>query len=116
MVDPVLLTMNASGSHASKPPTVFVVDDEPLLLELASLTIEPLGYTVRTFVDPETALREFNKDRPELVITDYAMGRMSGMVDEYVFADARVRPNRFISKPYQLSDFSSCITEVLGQK
>ena len=137
MVDPVLLTMNASGSHASKPTMVFVVDDEPLLLELAALTIEPMGYTVRTFVDPETALREFSKDRPELVITDYAMGRMSGMdlirecrivnpeqkiilisgtVDEYVFADARVRPNRFISKPYQLSDFSSCITEVLGQK
>ena len=129
--------MSASVSAAAKPATVFVVDDEPLLLELAALTIEPLGYQVRTFVDPETALREFSADRPDLVITDYAMGRMSGMdlirecrrlnpdqkiilisgtVDEYVFADARVLPNRFIGKPYQLSDFSNCIAEVLAQK
>jgi len=129
--------MNAPNSTATKPAMVFVVDDEPLLLELAALTIEPLGHQVRTFVDPESALREFNVLRPDLVITDYAMGRMSGMdlirecrlihpgqkiilisgtVDEYVFADARVRPDRFISKPYQLSDFSTCVSEMLAQK
>jgi CheY-like chemotaxis protein len=129
--------MNAPGSAVTKPAKVFVVDDEPLLLELAALTLEPLGYEVRTFTDPESALREFTLARPDLVVTDYAMGRMSGMdlirecrrihpgqkiilisgtVDEYVFADARVRPDRFISKPYQLSDFSNCIKEILAQK
>jgi CheY-like chemotaxis protein len=129
--------MNASGHAETKPTTIFVVDDEPLLLELAALTLEPLGYEVRTFCNPELALREFAVSRPDLVITDYAMGRMSGMdlirecrrlnpaqkvilisgtVDEQVFADARVRPDRFIGKPYQLSDFSSCIIEVLAQK
>jgi CheY-like chemotaxis protein len=129
--------MNAPGSAVTKPATVFVVDDEPLLLELAALTLEPLGYEVRTFTDPESALREFTLARPDLVVTDYAMGRMSGMdlirecrrihpgqkiilisgtVDEYVFADARVRPDRFIGKPYQLSDFSNCIKEILAQK
>ena len=129
--------MNASGSAETKPATVFVVDDEPLLLELAILTLEPLGYAVRTFCNPEVALREFAVSRPDLVVTDYAMGRMSGMdlirecrrlnpaqkvilisgtVDEQVFADARVRPDRFIGKPYQLKDFSSCIIEVLAQK
>lgn len=129
--------MKAPDSTATKPAMVFVVDDEPLLLELAALTIEPLGYEVRTFVDPESALREFSVARPELVITDYAMGRMSGMdlirecrrihpgqkvilisgtVDEYVFADARVRPDRFISKPYQLSDFSTCVNEMIAKK
>ena len=129
--------MNASGNHSGAKPTVFVVDDEPMLLELAAVIIKPLGCEVRTFRDPEAALREFVISRPELVLTDYAMGRMSGMdlirecrrlnpdqkiilisgtVDEYVFADARVRPNRFIGKPYQLSDFSNCIAEVLAQK
>jgi CheY-like chemotaxis protein len=129
--------MNVPGSAVTKPTTVFVVDDEPLLLELAALTLEPLGYEVRTFTDPESALREFKLTRPDLVVTDYAMGRMSGMdlirecrrihpgqkiilisgtVDEYVFADARVRPDRFIGKPYQLSDFSNCIKEILAQK
>lgn len=129
--------MNAPGSAKTKPTTLFVVDDEPLLLELATLTLEPLGFEVRTFCNPELALREFAVAPPDLVVTDYAMGRMSGMdlirecrrinpaqkiilisgtVDEQVFADARVRPDRFIGKPYQLSDFSSCINEVLAQK
>jgi CheY-like chemotaxis protein len=129
--------MNAPGSAKTKPATLFVVDDEPLLLELATLTLEPLGFEVRTFCNPELALREFAVAPPDLVVTDYAMGRMSGMdlirecrrinpaqkiilisgtVDEQVFADARVRPDRFIGKPYQLKDFSSCINEVLAQK
>jgi CheY-like chemotaxis protein len=129
--------MNAPGSAATPPATVFVVDDEPLLLELATLTLEPFGYKVHTFTNPELALREFAATRPDLVVTDYAMGRMSGMdlirecrrihpgqkiilisgtVDEFVFADARVRPDRFLCKPYQLSDFSSCITEILALK
>jgi CheY-like chemotaxis protein len=129
--------MNDPGSVKNKPPTVFVVDDEPLLLELAALTLEPLGYAVRTFINPEVALREYAVALPDLVITDYAMGRMSGMdlirecrrinsaqkiilisgtVDEQVFADARVRPDRFIGKPYQLNDFSNCIKELLAQR
>ena len=129
--------MNAPGSEATKPATVFVVDDEPMLLELAALILKPMGFEVRTFRDPETALKEFTLTPPDLVITDYAMGRMSGMdlirecrrlkpaqkmilisgtVDEHVFADALVRPDRFISKPYQFSEFSSCIRQVLADK
>ena len=127
--------MSASVSAAAKPATVFVVDDEPLLLELAALTIEPLGYQVRTFVDPETALREFSADRPDLVITDYAMGRMSGMdlvrecrrlnprqkmillsgtVDEHVFADAPVKPDQFLTKPYQIQELAERVRSLIA--
>jgi DNA-binding NtrC family response regulator len=129
--------MTAPGNEASKPSTVFVVDDEPMLLELAALILKPMGCEVRTFRDPETALKEFTLAPPNLVITDYAMGRMSGMdlirecrrivpgqkmvlisgtVDEHVFSDALVRPDRFISKPYQFSEFSSCIRELLAKE
>ncbi len=129
--------MNPTEPDVSNPPRIFVVDDEPLILELALLTLEPMGYQVRTFLDPEIALQAFVKNQPDLVITDYAMGRMSGMdlirecrrikpnqkiilisgtVDEQVFADAPVRPNRFLCKPYHLVDFSSCIKEVLAQE
>ena len=66
---------------------------------------------------PETALKEFSINRPEVVLTDYAMGRMTGMdlirecrrlnprqkiilvsgtVDEHVFSDApRRSPTTF---------------------
>ena len=38
---------------------IYVVDDEPMLLELASVILEPLGYTIETFRAPESALRAF---------------------------------------------------------
>ena len=124
-------------SHSQNPgPLVFVVDDEPMLLELAEAILKPLGCVVRTFRDPELALKEFATARPALVVTDYAMGRMSGMdlvrecrranpaqkiillsgtVDEQVFADAPVKPDRFISKPYQIKDFSECVKALLAE-
>ncbi len=125
------------SSEATQPAKVFVVDDEPMLLELAAMIIKSMGCDVQVYRDPEVALKEFITVMPDLVITDYAMGRMSGMdlirecrrikpdqkmilisgtVDEHVFADALVRPDRFISKPYQFSEFSSCIRELLAQK
>ena len=124
-------------SHSKPPgPLVFVVDDEPMLLELAEAILKPLGCVVRTFRDPELALKEFPAARPALIVTDYAMGRMSGMdlvrecrranpaqkiillsgtVDEQVFADAPMKPNRFISKPYQIKDFSECVQSLLAE-
>ncbi|HEX7655121.1 MAG TPA: response regulator [Verrucomicrobiae bacterium] len=121
-------------TDSTTKPTVFVVDDEPMLLELAAVIIKPLGCEVRTFRDPETALKEFSVQRPELVLTDYAMGRMSGMdlvrecrrlnpdqkiilvsgtVDEHVFADAPAKPNRFLAKPYQLNDLCDTVRSLL---
>jgi CheY-like chemotaxis protein len=124
-----------SANQSGAKPIVFVVDDEPMLLELAAVIIRPLGCDVRTFRDPETALKEFPTLRPEVVLTDYAMGRMSGMdlvrecrrinpgqkivlvsgtVDEHVFADAPAKPNHFLPKPYQLQELSDCIRHLLA--
>lgn len=117
-------------------PLIFVVDDEQMLLDLAEAVLKPLGAMVKTYRDPELALKDFPAARPALVITDYAMGRMSGMdlvrecrrivptqkiillsgtVDEQVFADAPVKPNCFISKPYQIKEFIDAIKELLAQ-
>ncbi len=115
--------------------TIFVVDDEPMLLDLAEAILRPLGYEVRTFRDPEMALKEFPELHPEVVITDYAMGRMTGMdlirecrrikpgqkmvlvsgtVDEHVFSDALVKPNQFITKPYQVQEFTDRIRALVA--
>jgi CheY-like chemotaxis protein len=58
----------------SAKPRVFVVDDEPMLLELAAAVLESVGCEVRTFRDPELALKAFPSAPPDVVITDYAMG------------------------------------------
>jgi CheY-like chemotaxis protein len=126
--------MKTSGNNKAQS-TIFVVDDEPMLLELAAVILKPIGCEVRTFRDPESALKEVITAPPEVIITDYAMGRMSGMdlirecrrlnprqkillvsgtVDEHVFADAPAKPDRFLAKPYQLQQFAECVRELLA--
>ena len=125
-----------AGMNGSQPKnsaiTIFVVDDEPMLLEMAVMILEPLHYRVRTFRDPHTALAEFSaaRPRPDLIVTDYAMHTMSGMdlirecrriqpqqkiillsgtVDESVYANEPAKPDRFLAKPYQVSDFVTLV-------
>jgi two-component system cell cycle sensor histidine kinase/response regulator CckA len=122
-----------NGTQPNNPPvTIFVVDDEPMLLEMAVMILEPLHFRVRTFRDPQTALAEFcvADPRPELIVTDYAMHTMSGMdlirecrrihpkqkiillsgtVDESIYTKAEVKPDRFLAKPYQVSDFVTLV-------
>jgi CheY-like chemotaxis protein len=105
-------------------PLIFIVDDEPMLLELATIMLEPLGCKVLTFREPAAALEAFARarPRPDLVITDYAMDGMNGMelIDEFrrlephqkilllsgtvgteVFRQASSKPDQFLAKPYQ---------------
>jgi len=121
-----------AGMNGAQSATIFVVDDEPMLLEMAVMILEPLHFHVRTFRDPQTALSEYSttKPRPALVVTDYAMHTMSGMdlirecrrihpqqkiillsgtVDESIYANAAVKPDRFLAKPYQVSDFVNLV-------
>ena len=114
---------------------IYLVDDEPMLLELASVILEPLGYTVKTFTSPDAALCAFEaaESKPDLLITDYAMHNMNGLelaaacrhiqpnlkvllvtgtVGPDVCDGAAVQPDGFLAKPYepkQLSDATAAI-------
>jgi two-component system, OmpR family, response regulator ChvI len=127
--------MSLFHRNVPKPATVFVVDDEVLLLDLAETILAPLGCKVQTFSDPELALKEFAKEAPAVVVTDYAMGRMSGMdlirecrrlnprqktilvsgtVDGVVFADASFKPDKFIAKPYDIKSLVEIVRVMLA--
>jgi DNA-binding NtrC family response regulator len=116
---------------------VFVVDDEPMLLELNAIILEPLGFRVRTFRDPETAVRAFSLSdpRPALIVTDYAMHTMNGLdliaacrrlnpgqkiilisgtADETIFRHAAEKPNSFLAKPYQSKQLTDMVRAVLA--
>jgi CheY-like chemotaxis protein len=116
---------------------IYVVDDEPMLLELASVILEPLGYTVQTFRDPEAAVRAFTSAqiRPALVITDYAMHMMNGMelieacrrvrpaqkalllsgtVGPDIYHNAPTQPDRFLAKPYQARQLIDAVKAMLA--
>lgn len=130
----------AAGQHNSNTedlrPVVFVVDDEPMLLELNAVIIEPLGFRVRTFRDPDTAVRAFTlaSPRPVLIVTDYAMHTMNGMdlisacrrvdpqqrillvsgtVDESIYRNAVEKPDDFLAKPYQSRQLADLIRKLV---
>lgn len=116
---------------------IYVVDDEPMLLELAATVLQPSGYEVKTFIDPTAALKAFAAAtvRPALLITDYAMHSMNGMellreckrihpqqktllvsgtVDEAIYRNAPVKPDRFLAKPYHSKQLLELVAAVLA--
>ena len=101
-----------------------------MLLDLALTVLEPLGFNVQTFRDPRKALVEYPAAKPAVLVTDYAMGEMNGLelicecrrinprqkiillsgtVDENVYANIPIKPDRFLAKPYQIRDFVESI-------
>jgi CheY-like chemotaxis protein len=128
---------NHSGRAKKAATLIYVVDDEPMLLELASVILEPLGYEVKTFRDGETAVEAFTsaQPRPALIITDFAMHAMNGLaliqacrkilprqkillvsgtVDERIYSHSIAKPDRFLAKPYQTRQLEEAVKVLLG--
>jgi CheY-like chemotaxis protein len=128
-------------STNSKPDTenkvIYVVDDEPMLLELASVILQPLGYTVKTFRDGASALESFRaaKPFPVLLITDYSMHSMNGMdlikacreiqpkqkillisgtVGEDIYRNSTDKPDQFLAKPYHSKQLVDAVEALLS--
>ena len=127
---------NDGKNGATGKPLLYVVDDEPMLLELASVILEPLGYAVKTFRDPDSAIKSFNaaNPAPALVITDYSMHAMNGMdllracrkvrpkqkillisgtVGEEIFRNSPLKPDRFLTKPYHAKQLVEMVQSLL---
>ena len=120
------------------PATIFVVDDEQMLLDLAEMILEPAGFQVRLFSDPQQALKEYTsaQPHPDVLVTDYAMPQMNGMdlireckrlnpkqktillsgtVDESIYTGSDVKPDRFLAKPYQISQLVDVICLLIAK-
>ena len=107
-----------------------------MLLDLALAILQPAGYDVRTFRDPRQALAEFPAASPAVLVTDYAMAGMNGLellracrtvnprqkalllsgtVDETIYANAAVKPDAFLAKPYRLHDLVESVQKLAGR-
>ncbi|HLZ54652.1 MAG TPA: response regulator [Verrucomicrobiae bacterium] len=127
-----------SNGVTGSPPTIYVVDDEQVLLDLAEMILTPAGFKVWLFRDPEKALSEYSAAQPppDVLVTDYAMGQMNGMdlireckrlnpqqktillsgtVDESIYADSPVKPDHFLAKPYQINRLVEVIRLLLAR-
>ena len=56
----------------------FIVDDDPIILQLMKAILEEDGHSVKCFESSVKALREIPVDRPEVVISDVIMPEMDG--------------------------------------
>jgi DNA-binding response OmpR family regulator len=58
--------------------TILVVDDEPAMVGMVAALLGEDGYQVVTAYDGETALRRHADERPDLVVLDRRLPRLSG--------------------------------------
>jgi putative nucleotidyltransferase with HDIG domain len=63
----------------SSEGVVFVVDNDRTSGTLNSGILKGVGYKVRQFTTPQEALAELRKASPTILVTDFAMGGMSGL-------------------------------------
>lgn len=59
---------------------ILVVEDEPLLRQLLTTALEGRGHTVETACDGEEGLRAVRDRRPDVLITDFHMPVMTGIL------------------------------------
>lgn len=134
------LMSQAPGRRANRPKKtlIYIVDDESLLVDLAEASLAPGGYAIKKFVDPQEALAACKnaKAKPDLLVTDYAMGKMNGLellekcrqfskdlkcillsgtAGAEVILNAPVKVDRFIGKPYQPANLLELVRRVLGE-
>ena len=109
---------------------VLVVDDEPLIRQLLRTYLERAGHVVMEAGDGRDALAVFAKDRPDLVVTDNAMPKltgaamvrelrkeapetkvlvMSGFPEETTLLDV----HRLLPKPFTREAFIEAVEEIL---
>jgi DNA-binding NtrC family response regulator len=58
---------------------VFAVDDEPTIAWSMARILRSQGYDASAFTNPEEALHAAQSDRPDLLLSDVAMPRLSGI-------------------------------------
>lgn len=58
---------------------ILVVDDEKPISDIIIYTLKNEGYQIVTAFDGEEALNQFNKEKPDLVILDLMLPKMTGL-------------------------------------
>ena len=134
------ISQSQSNPQPSKESVfIYIVDDEPTLLELAEYILEMEGFRFEKFEEPKKALAAFQaaNPKPDLLITDYVMLGMdglqlvgeckrvkpdlksilvSGTVQEEVVHRSPTKVDRFLRKPYLAQEFLETIDAVLNLK
>jgi DNA-binding response OmpR family regulator len=58
---------------------ILLIDDDPVLSRVITLALEAAGHQVQCYENARKAVRNFDKDRPDLIVTDIVMPEMDGL-------------------------------------
>ena len=128
-------TMNPPGATAATL-LAYIVDDEPMLLDLNEAVLRSMGFDVRRFRAAEIAFEAYKAAAvpPNIIITDYSMHHMTGLelihrcrqlhpgqkvlmisgtVDESIFKDAAEQPDYFMPKPYSTDRLTEVVRSMV---
>jgi signal transduction histidine kinase/CheY-like chemotaxis protein len=97
----------------SDAPTVLVVDDLKDMRELIKISLEKVGYRVITASNGINALDQMKKIRPDIIVTDWMMPKMSGVE---LIADLKKHPVLSTIPTILLTAKSDEESRVLGSK
>ena len=120
----------------SMPFTILVIDDDPLILEMATELLAEKGHRALSALGGSEGLTQARAERPDLILLDYHMPRIDGLaVVQRLKADAVTRripvvaltsgtgdqANAliragcigFIPKPFEPAEFLQIVSEIL---
>ena len=117
-------------------PHVLIVEDELGLLEILELNFSSAGYQVSTATDGVIAWQQYERQRPDLLVLDLNLPKMSGfrllelvrsesdlpvlILTAYDFAEAEEvaqhRPDAFIKKPFDVQELIQNADRLVGRK
>lgn len=113
---------------------ILVVDDDPDILALVRFKLKADGHEVLTAPDGESGLDAAREHRPDLVLADWTMPRLTGiemlarMRDDpatrsipFILLTARAQQvdapgiDGFIAKPFSLAELTDSVDAVLAR-
>jgi len=115
---------------------ILVVEDDAYVRQSVVESLEVLGHTVAQAADGEAGLRELQRARPDLLITDYLMPGMTGaelvqraramfpdvpMMIATGYADMRaieqvIAEDMVLRKPFQLAELAASVERALAKR